>query len=154
MKQNHLLLQPYLLSVSLLCTHKECFPSPLFPLYRFPQDRFSFLTTQSHEILFLSPSNHMAHMFCMFMWERELVWSAHRWPSSSCGNASPSPSVRVHSQENHSVHGQSRSLKPLNHKISLSTSWGATTLRESLLKLVEVRGQTQKQHQQRRMMVV
>lgn len=36
----------------------DCFPSPLFPLYRFPQDRFSFLTTQSHEILFLSPSNH------------------------------------------------------------------------------------------------
>ena len=45
----------------------DCFPSPLFPLYRFPQDRVSFLTTQSHEVLFLSPSNHMAHMFCMFM---------------------------------------------------------------------------------------
>ncbi|XP_045848437.1 uncharacterized protein LOC123933384 isoform X1 [Meles meles] len=40
------------------------------------------------------------------------------------------PSVGVHSQQNHSAHGQSQSLKPLDHKRSLSTSWGPTTLRE------------------------
>lgn len=41
------------------------------------------------------------------------------------------PSVGVHSQEDHFVHGQSGSLKPLDPEMSPWTRWEATTLRES-----------------------